>query len=332
MIVPKVTVLMPVYNTKESHLRETIASILKQTYKDFEFLIINDASTNNVKEVIESYDDARIVYVENEKNLGISASSNLGVALAKGEYIARQDHDDISKPTRLEKEVKIMDENPEIGVCSSFFEMFPKKKKTIFPTTDDDIKEFLVLVGSPICHPASMIRKSVLVDNNIIYKDEYRYAEDYALWVDLLNKTKFCNIPKFLFKYRWFGENASITSADIQRKNAFAIRLNAFLSLLSEYEKRDIEIIKQVYAKSKINSSQLYVLRNVLEVNFSRLKYQWQKNVFYKFYHKALSLTKYDDNIMGILFNDKSVFELKYLQKWLYLSKIRYKSFKCRNK
>lgn len=325
---PKVTVLMPIYNTKEAHLRETIASILKQTYKDFEFLIINDASTNNVKEVVASYDDARIVYVENAKNLGISASSNLGIAMAKGEYIARQDHDDTSKPTRLEKQVKIMDENPEIGVCSSFFEMFPKKKKTIFPTNDDEIKEFLVMVGSPICHPASMIRKSVLIDNNIIYKDEYRYAEDYALWVDLIDKTKFCNIAKFLFKYRWFGENASITAGDVQRKNAFAIRLNAFLSLLSEYKNGDVEIIRKVYAKSKISSSQLYILRNVLEINFTKLKYQWQKNVLQRFYRKALSLMIYDDNVRNIIFDDKSVFELKYLQKWLYMAKIYHKSFR----
>ena len=90
----KVTVLMSVYNTEESFLREAIESILNQTFKDFEFLIINDGSTNNAETVIRSYNDSRINYVLNEQNLGLIASLNKGLALAKGEYIARFDSDD----------------------------------------------------------------------------------------------------------------------------------------------------------------------------------------------------------------------------------------------
>ena len=130
---PKVTVVMPVYNTNPEFLRQTIDSILNQSFRDFEFLIINDASTTNVKDVILSYNDKRIVYVENEQNLGISKTSNKALQLAKGQYIARQDHDDISEPDRLMKQVRILDENPEIGVCGCFFKVFPKIQKVKLP-------------------------------------------------------------------------------------------------------------------------------------------------------------------------------------------------------
>ena len=113
---PKVTVLMPVYNC-EKYLRESIESILNQTFKDFEFLIINDGSSDKSAEIVESYNDNRINFVQNEKNIGLAASLNRGLDIAKGEYIARMDADDISLPERLEKQVRFMETNPQIGIC-----------------------------------------------------------------------------------------------------------------------------------------------------------------------------------------------------------------------
>ncbi len=323
---PKVTVLMPVYNTKEEYLRETIDSILTQTFTDFEFLIINDASTDKrVREVVLSYDDDRIVYVENEKNLGISESSNKGIALAKGEYVARQDHDDISLPKRLEKEVRYLDEHLDVGVCSCWFEMFPKKKITKYPYKNNDIKEMLFLTGDPICHPASMIRKGVLVENSVLYKDEYRYAEDYALWVDLADKTNFYNLPEILFKYRWSGENASVTSGDVQRKNAFNIRLNGLKSLLGGMSEKEEAVCVKVYEKKKITTDELLVVGKMLKRTENRADKPWKKNVWRLFYQKALRLTIYDGNLLSVMGNGESL-SLPCFLKAFYFVKVWLKS------
>ncbi len=112
---PKISVVMPVYNTKEEWLREAIESILNQSYKDFEFIIIDDGSDKSIEPIVNSYNDARIVLIRQE-NLGIAKSLNYGFKISKGEYIARMDSDDISLPERFEKQVNFLDKNPQISV------------------------------------------------------------------------------------------------------------------------------------------------------------------------------------------------------------------------
>ena len=118
-----VTVLMPVYNG-EMYLREAIDSILHQTFTDFEFLIINDGSTDNSETIILSYDDSRIRYEKNDSNLKLIATLNKGIELAKGKYIVRMDADDISIPDRIEKQVAFLEKNPDVGICGSWFTAF----------------------------------------------------------------------------------------------------------------------------------------------------------------------------------------------------------------
>ena len=115
---PAVSVVMPVYNG-EKYLRESIDSILNQTYTDYEFIIVNDGSNDKTEEIILSYNDNRIRYIKNEKNLQIVKSLNRGIELAKGRYIARMDADDISLPRRFEKQITFMENNLEIGVCGT---------------------------------------------------------------------------------------------------------------------------------------------------------------------------------------------------------------------
>ena len=199
---PKVSVLMPVYNTKEAYLRTAIESILKQTFNDFEFLIMNDNSTNeDVEKVIRSYKDKRIVYSKNTKNLGISGARNKLIDMAKGDYLAVMDHDDESLPDRFEKQVKFLDAHPDVGVVGSWAETFPVKRLIKQPETDEKIKE-KTMVGAALVHPASMIRKKVLTDNKIGYEEVFSPAEDYALWARLIPFTKFHNLQEVLFHYR----------------------------------------------------------------------------------------------------------------------------------
>ena len=208
MKAPKVSVLMPVYNTKEEFLREAVQSILSQTFKDFEFLILNDSPENTRLEmIIRSFKDKRIKYIQNEKNLGISKSRNKLIDLAKGEYLAVMDHDDISLPERFEKQVAYLDEHPDVGVVGT-------KKRTISGQTSSvltdnhDIK-LALMCGCAIAHPSAMIRKSVLIENNIRYEEEFSPAEDYALWCRLIPFTKFHNLDELLFLYRDHAGNTS---------------------------------------------------------------------------------------------------------------------------
>ena len=138
---PKVSVLMPIYKTKEEYLREAIESILNQSFTDFEFLILDDCPENSREEIVKSYSDGRIKYLKNEKNLGITPSRNKLIEMAKGEYLAVMDHDDISLPARFEKQVQYLDEHQYIGVCGCWREDFPQKEVFEFPEDDLEIKK-----------------------------------------------------------------------------------------------------------------------------------------------------------------------------------------------
>lgn len=219
----KVSVLLPVYNTKEEFLREAVDSILNQTFNDFELLILNDASTDeNVEKVIKSYKDKRIRYAVNKTNLGISETRNKLIEMTKGTYLAVMDHDDVSLPTRLEKQAKYLDEHKNVGVVGSKICKLNGNKVSANPTDSHAIKLALMRVCA-ITHPAAMIRKSVLTDNKIRYEERFSPAEDYALWCRLIPHTDFYNIPEVLFSYREHKTNTSKLQNDKMHNATLAI-------------------------------------------------------------------------------------------------------------
>ena len=214
---PKISVIMPVYNTKEEYLREAIESILNQTFTDFEFIIVNDGSTNNAEEVIRSYQDERIKYLKQE-NQGISKSRNNAYKYATGEYIAIFDSDDISLPQRFEKQVKFLDENENVGVLATWGEKFPEKvPMNNFPERPNymDLLDYCCLL-----HPSVMIRKSVMDKHNISYDESLTSAVDYDLWRQLITCTDFYTLQETLVKYRWHNGNVSVKDRANQDKNA----------------------------------------------------------------------------------------------------------------
>ena len=205
----KVSVCLAVYKTKPEYLKECIDSILNQTFTDFEFLIVDDCPEDKeCEKIIKSYTDGRIKYYRNEKNLGISGTRNRLLDLAQGEYIAVMDHDDISLPTRFEKQVAYLDAHPECGVISCWYERFPNLKIKKKPEINKQIIKAL-RNSCPLLHPATMIRKSVLAENHLKYEEEFSPSEDYALWCRLVNKTEFYNIQEVLFRYRNHETNES---------------------------------------------------------------------------------------------------------------------------
>lgn len=239
----KVSVLTPLYNTDPVHLMEMIDSVLAQTYQDFEFLLLNDSPNNKeIDQIVQGYSDPRIRFLKNERNLGISKSRNILISEAKGEYLAVCDHDDVSLSERFEKEVSYLDAHPEVGVVSGLCDVFGGGSHSFMkhPEFSLDIKLHLML-NCYIAHPAAMIRKSVLVENNIMYDERFSPAEDYKLWSDLISFTEFHNIQENLIRYRTYDMNTSVTQKQKMKDASLRIQLdlrNKYPSYFNELLKR----------------------------------------------------------------------------------------------
>lgn len=194
---------MCVYNG-EKYLKEAIESILNQTYQNFEFLIVNDASTDKTSNILTQYQDHRIRIIHNSLNLGLTKSLNIGLREAKGEYIARMDADDISLPERLNIQKKFLDEHKDIVCVGTESIVINKDGKTIGKkkVTIDSSISFRILLINQLIHSATMFRASI-VKNIGGYNESYTYAQDYELW-SRLNKKRYSiiNIERPLIKYR----------------------------------------------------------------------------------------------------------------------------------
>jgi glycosyltransferase involved in cell wall biosynthesis len=224
---PKVSVLMPAYNA-EKYIREAIESILHQSFRDFEFIIIDDCSTDKTWEIIQEYSksDQRIIILQNEKNLGIAGNRNKLKKLAIGEYVAWQDADDISVNTRIEKQVAYMDDNLELGICGGFLQFFNSKGNLHirkYKESDGDIRKNIFRF-SPVAQPGAIIRKSVL-DEMGDYDLNYPPAEDLDMSFRIGRKYKFANLQEVVIKYRENDNSATFTKLKTIELKTISIRL-----------------------------------------------------------------------------------------------------------
>ena len=211
---PKISVIMPVYNTKEEWLREAIDSILNQTFSDFEFIIVDDGSSeNNVEGVIKSYRDKRIKYFYKE-NSGVAKSLNFGLKKSIGEYIARMDSDDVSLSDRFEKQVKYLNNHPEISILGTAFEHFPKNKKVIHPT---HVTLLDIFEGCFVAHPTVMFRRADFEKYDLKYNETFPCAQDYELWSRAVRLLKIANLSDVLLRYRVSESQISSRKIELQK-------------------------------------------------------------------------------------------------------------------
>lgn len=217
MIYPEVTVIMSVYNGAD-YLKESILSILNQTYPYFEFLIVNDCSTDHSRDIVLSFQDPRIRLIDNESNLGAARSRTKGLNLAQGKYIAIQDADDISLPTRLEKQVNYLKQHPYIGLIGSHFIVIDETGKFLFnaypPASPAALKRELSF-RDPIAHGSSTFRK-ICLEKVGTYRPEFKGAEDYDFLLRISEHFDLAIVPEFLYKWRMHIESASISRYSIQ--------------------------------------------------------------------------------------------------------------------
>ena len=207
---PRVTVLMPVYNG-ERYLREAIDSILAQTFTDFEFIIVDDGSTDETPTILNGYTDPRIVRLRNQTNVGLVESLNRGLAAARGEYIARQDADDVSLPQRLEKQLDFLESHPDVGLVGTTFAIVNSCGVILgipsVPTQNGDIQERL-LCANNFCHGSVMFRRKCLEVVGA-YRADLFPAEDYDLWLRIGEHFQVANLSDVL--YQWRDWDASIS-------------------------------------------------------------------------------------------------------------------------
>ncbi|MBH8566029.1 glycosyltransferase [Nostoc sp. CENA67] len=225
---PKVTVLMPVYNG-EIYLQEAIDSILSQTFQDFEFLIINDGSTDSTREIICSYDDPRIRLIDNDCNLGLTQSLNKGLKLAEGEFIARQDADDISEPERLAKQVTFLETHPEVALVGTWYKDIDPQGKLIekrnLPCNSTQIR-WEILFYCPFVHSAVMFHKYTILEQIGFYDEAYSYAQDYDLWWRIARSLKMINLNEYLVNLRINPSSMTATYGNIVDDEPLQIKFN----------------------------------------------------------------------------------------------------------
>jgi len=223
---PLISVLMPVYNS-ESTVRQAIESILNQSFCDFELVIIDDCSTDRTKEIILSFNDQRIKFIENSENLKLAACLNKGMKAAQGKYIARMDGDDISLKHRLKKQLNFLEKNPEISLCGSWIKHFGDSQVLqTYPLSDEEIK-IQLLFNSALAHPSVMFRREIFIEKNLFYAEDFPVAQDYELWVRGMDVIKFSNLKEILLLYR--SHKKQHTKLIEETKNQKTARIKSIL-------------------------------------------------------------------------------------------------------
>ena len=271
---PKISVIMPIYN-EEQFVRLAIESILNQTFSEFEFIIIDDGSTDNTIDAIESFDDPRIILYKSHKR-GIAEQLNFGIQKSRSHLIARMDGDDISIQERLEYQYNLLKEKNDISIVGTNIKyvnengmVFSEMK---YPEHNEDI-EFQMPIESAVCHPVTVIRKEVF-EKYGLYDNKFNYAEDHELFLRFIFKgVKFYNIQLPLFLYR-----APIFRTDrnnIARQNLLSYKLG-------------LEYLQKRYQSknSKIDNYKFYYSMGLLEY------YRGDISTSRKYFINALSFVK----------------------------------------
>lgn len=201
---PKISVIMSVYNG-ERYLREAIESILSQTFTDFEFIIVNDGSTDNSLEIIQSYHDDRIRVINNEINCGLTKSLNKAIREARGEYIARQDADDISLPNRFEEQIKHLEEHPQVALLGTSIYRIDSGGKILRKTVAMVNPGKSLFRQNQFNHGSTMFKREA-VNRLGGYNELFRYSQDYELWLRLAKYYEVSNLTQVLYKLRFHNE------------------------------------------------------------------------------------------------------------------------------
>ncbi len=311
---PKITVVMPVYNCA-AYVAEAIDSILGQTYSDFEFIIIDDASTDTTLSIVKSFNDSRIQIVEKPKNTGLTNSLNIGLSLAKGRFIARMDGDDISLPNRFELQVAFMEHHTQTIACGTNYSILNTGEIKSLPLSNEDTKAQL-LYKSCFAHPTVMLRKSKLDRHHLAYSPEKEPSEDYDFWVRLMQFGELRNLPEVLLRYREHKCQVSKSRHQIKKRHNLEIKLNALSYIDYNWTDQDIFLLRKLLFREEILSKDEIAKYQVLKRNIVN------SNTFYS----KEGLLNYFDIIETRMLKDyflkRTLFNLQTFMDYIKINKI----------
>ena len=246
---------MPTYNVAP-WVDEAIQSVLKQTYRDFELLVIDDCSTDDTVSVVRSIDDPRIRIIQNEKNVGLAENLNRGLSHISTEYVARMDGDDIAEPFWLEREVAVLDSHPEIGICSAGFERFGTVKSLVrFPERHEDCMANMLFECSVI---VPTFRMSLYRDHGLRYSSEAFPAEDYRFWAECLRVTRVYNSQETLFHYRMHPTQICTARREEQQRKVAQVRRYMLDWLSTDFTEEEKQYYTGSFMAPQIASRQDY--------------------------------------------------------------------------
>ena len=251
---PLVSIVLPCFNVQKT-VEDTLSSLFSQTYDNFEILAIDDCSTDDTLSILTrlAQIDKRLKVFHNDTNIKLSETLNKGIKLASGEYIVRMDADDIALPDRISKQVVFMEQHPEIGISGGSMEIVNAQLEHIgyrsYYTSDEQIRNHIFMF-SPFCHPAVIIRKSVLDQSGLYNKDSYP-AEDYELYFRLGMHSKFGNLKDTLIKYRVIEKsmttgntkNMELMTVNIRKKYYQSYKARTFDKFYNELHRLSIQLI-----------------------------------------------------------------------------------------
>ena len=285
----RVTVLMPTYNVAP-WVEEAIRSVLKQTYHDFELLVVDDASTDDTLDRVRAIDDPRIRIAAFPDNVGLAENLNRGLDLIDTELVARMDGDDIVEPDWLETGINVLDTHPEVGICSFGFQFFGAKTSLVrFPEHHEDSKAQM-LFGCTVIVP--VFRKSVFTDNHLHYSTEAFPAEDYMMWANAYRVTQIYNVQRTLFHYRTHPTQISTARREAQIAKSNEVRLKMLHWLNPDFTDEEKRYFLDVFVPCKIESkecitklerfAQLLISRNIYD-NYSNeaLQHKFKFHIAY---------------------------------------------------
>lgn len=250
---PLVSIIMSVFNG-EQFLRESVNSILNQTYKNYEIIVIDDGSTDNTNQILSSYVNSKLQVYKNETNQGLIYSLNKAIQLAQGNLLARMDADDIAMPHRLETQVSYFDNYPELAILgSAYYLRSHKRNKLHIPAIKLGAIQANTLFNSPFGHPTVMLNRAVIGEDRLKYNKDYKHAEDYELWSNIVFNAVTSNIAEPLLTYRVHSNQVSVAFNHQQQIAARQIRRNILNQLDVTFDESELIFLDSTYRAATID-------------------------------------------------------------------------------
>ena len=250
----KISAVMALYNTPYNYLEKTIKSILNQTFKDFELIIVDDCSSTEYQEFLTNFNDTRIKYHKLEKNSGPSHARNVGINMSNGEYIAICDSDDVYEETRFENQINYLNSHPNISILGGAYKFSNNLNKIIKPIINNEDLKIELLFNSPFANPIMMIKKQVISDYNLYFPQNMNFAEDYYIWVNAMFKNcEMANIEEVLMTYTRRKGQLSKQASEKQKTSLKTIYKLIFEKLNIDFNSQDVENYYKIATKNYKN-------------------------------------------------------------------------------